>query len=339
MKQVWHIESEKKGLLDQLEVREVPEPTPGSNEIKVKVEYAALCATDVHSITQGIMGRKPPRSIGHEASGVVVELGPGAEKGDIKVGDKVVFSPRSACGICAMCKKGKPGFCVNGSGGGAFAEYVVRSANVTHKIPDDADCKIYSLVEPLACCIRSMDLAAIEHGETVMLSGAGGIGMILLNTILLSGAAKITVSEPSAAKREIALSMGAQYVIDPFNEDVVERAMSITNGEGFKYVFEASGSTKAALPCTKAISKDGKIMYFAVYPPTFEMPLNLYDLYMHEGSIQTHRGTTTLFPRAIDLMPRMQMEKVIGKIIPLADALEAFELFEESIYAKILLKC
>jgi len=340
MKQVWHVEGDKSNLLSQLEVRDVPEPSPGYGEIKIKVEYAALCATDVHSITQGIMGgRKPPRSIGHEAAGIVVELGPGTEKSDIKVGDKVVFSPKSACGMCASCKRGKVGRCEKAWGDGAFAEYVIRSATVTHKIPDDADLKSYSLVEPTACCIRMMDLASVKHGETVMLSGAGGIGLILLNLIILSGGAKITVSEPSAERRDVALSMGAQYVIDPFNEDVAKRAKEITNGRGFDHVFEASGSSHAALPCTKSIAIDGKISYFAVYPPTYELPLNLHDLYMLEGSVQTSRGATILFPRAIELIPRMQMEKVIGTIVPLADALEAFDLFEKSIYPKVLLKC
>lgn len=333
MKQVWYTEKDKIELLD------VPEPSAGKGQIKVKIAYAALCATDIHMVTMGVLGAKPPMAMGHECSGTIVEMGPDTEGSDLKVGDKVVLNPTSVCGICDECKAGRPQYCRNAVPTGAFAEYVVTSASGAYKIPDDADLAKYSLVEPTVCTIRAMDLAKIKHGDSVMLSGAGGIGSILLNMIILSGASKITVSEPVASKRENALSMGAQFAIDPSSEDVVERAMEITDGRGFDHIFEASGVPAAAGPCAKAIARCGKITFFAVFPPNYELPVNLYDLYMHEASIQTVFSTTSIFPRAIDLVPRIQMDKIIGKILPLEDAMEAFDLFNKSIYPKVLLKC
>ncbi|NLI53640.1 MAG: alcohol dehydrogenase catalytic domain-containing protein [Clostridiales bacterium] len=333
MKQVWY------AAKDTIEVRDVPEPTPGYGEIKVKVAYAALCATDIHMVTMGILGAKPPRPLGHEASGVVAELGPFTESSGLKVGDKVVVNTRGQCGMCVECKSGRGQYCLNAKPPAAFAEYLTIHASAVYKVPDDADLKHYALIEPMACCIRAMDLAAIRHGETVLLSGCGGIGMILLNMILLSGAASITVSEPVAGKRETALAMGAQYAIDPLKEDFVEKAMEITNGQGFDHIFEASGVASTAVPCTKAIAKCGKITYFAVFSPSFEMPLNLYELYRREASVQTVFSSPSIFPRAIRLMPRTQMDKVVGAVVPLANALDAFDLFRKSIYPKIILEC
>ena len=104
-------------------------------------------------------------------------------------------------------------YCINFKPTGAFAEYVVTDINTIYKLPDDADLKEYSIVEPTNCCLRAMDLAPIRHGATVCVAGVGGIGSIMLNQILLSGAARITVIEPVEQKRQMALEMGADAVL------------------------------------------------------------------------------------------------------------------------------
>jgi threonine dehydrogenase-like Zn-dependent dehydrogenase len=157
--------------------------------------------------------------------------------------------------------------------------------------------------------------------------------------VLLAGGAKVTAIDPVPEKRELALSMGAEYVLDPFHDNLEERSMEITDGNGFDHVFEVSGSPKAANVCLDIVAHCGKVTYFAVFPPKYEMPLNLYKLYMKEASIQTVFTSHYLFPRAINLMPRVQTDKIIGKVLPLSQALEAFELFKESRYPKILLEC
>ncbi|AKA67144.1 zinc-containing alcohol dehydrogenase [Clostridium scatologenes] len=333
MKQVWFADENK------VEVRNVEIPKVAANQVKVKIAYAALCATDVHMVTMGVLGAKPPMRLGHEASGIIEELGQGADKFGFKIGDKVSLFPVTSCGKCPACKKGQPQYCHNSQDTGAFAEYAVTDVSAVFKIPDDADLQWYSLVEPANCTIRAMDLAKIKHGDTVAISGVGGIGSILLNMILLAGGAKVTAIDPVESKRQMALNMGAQYVIDPFNEDMEKRAMEITDGNGFDYVFEASGSPKAAEPALKIMGKCGTVVYFAVFPPKYEMPLNLYELYMKEGRIQTVFTTTSIMPRTINLIPRLQLDKVIGKVMPLSDAVKGFELFNKSIYPKILFDC
>ena len=333
MKQLWWVD------WDQIELRDVEIPEVKPNEVKVKVAYAALCATDVHQVTMGVMGSKPPAPLGHEASGTIVELGEQAAKAGYKVGDKVTMFPVSHCGECEWCKKGMTQYCINAKATGAFAEYVVTDVKTIYKLPDDADMQKYAIVEPTNCCLRAMDLAPIRHGATVCVAGVGGIGSIMLNQILLSGAAKITVIDPVPEKRELALKMGAQYVIDPFNEDAVAKAMEITDGIGFDYVFEMSGSPKAAETPLKILARFGTAVYFAVFPPKFEMPLNLHDLYMKEGRIQTVFTTTTIMNRSINMIERMQTDKIIGKIMPLSEAVESFDVFKTSKYPKILLDC
>ena len=333
MKQLWWVDK------DQIELKDVEIPEVKPNEVKVKIAYAALCATDVHQVTMGVMNSKPPEPLGHDASGVIAELGEEAAKKGYKVGDKVTLFPGSHCGGCEWCKRGMEQYCINFKPTGAFAEYVVTDINTIYKLPDDADLKEYSIVEPTNCCLRAMDLAPIRHGATVCVAGVGGIGSIMLNQILLSGAARITVIEPVEQKRQMALEMGAEYVIDPFNEDAVARAMEITDGLGFDYVFEMSGSPKAAETPLKILARCGTAVYFAVFPPTYEMPLNLHELYMKEGRIQTVFTSTSIMPRSIKMIKRMQTDKIIQKVMPLSQAVESFEVFKTSKYPKILLDC
>ena len=333
MKQLWWVD------WDQIELREVEIPQVKPNEVKVKVAYAALCATDVHQVTMGVMNSKPPAPLGHEASGTIVELGEQAAAAGYKVGDKVTMFPVSHCGECEWCKKGMTQYCINSKPTGAFAEYVVTDVKTIYKLPDNVELRDYAIVEPTNCCLRAMDLAPIRHGATVCVAGVGGIGSIMLNQVLLSGAARITVIDPVPEKRELALSMGAQYAIDPFNEDAVARAMEITDGLGFDYVFEMSGSPKASETPLKILARCGTAVYFAVFPPKFEMPLNLHELYMKEHRIQTVFTTTTIMNRSINMIERMQTDKIIGKIMPLSEAVESFEVFKTSKYPKILLDC
>lgn len=333
MKQLWFVEE---GKVDLLEV-DIPEVK--ANQVKVKIAYAALCATDVHQVTMGVLGAVPPMALGHEASGTITQVSSEAAEAGLKVGDKVALFPVTHCGKCAWCKKGLTQYCNHAQTTGAFAEYVVTDISAVFKIPEDTDLKKYALVEPTNCTLRAMDLAPIKHGSTVAIAGIGGIGSIMLNQILLSGASKITAIDPVPEKRELALAMGAAHVIDPFSEDVVQRSMEITEGVGFDSVFEMSGSPKAAEVPLKILARCGTAVYFAVFPPEFEMPLNLYDLYMKEGRIQTVFTTTSIMHRSINIIERMQTDKIIGKIMPLSDAVESFELFHKSIYPKILLDC
>jgi len=332
MRQAWFTADNK------IEVRlvDVPELKPG--QVKIRTAYAALCASDKHMMTMGILGAKPGMPLGHEASGVIVEVAPGTEASGLKVGDKVVPCPDNICGMCTNCKDGNDVRCMNGDPISAFSDYIFANARTTFKLPDDADLKQYTLTEPLGCVLRAMELANVKHGDSVLITGAGGIGIIMLNAVILSGGVKITVSEPVAAKRANALAMGAQFVIDPTTENFKERALDITDGKGFNHIFEMSGVPAVAPTLFDVAALRGKITYFAVYPPDYELPVNLYNLYNRELGIQAVIAGLWLLPRAIDIIPRLQHDKIIGKILPLEEVEKAFELFDRSVYHKILLE-
>jgi 2-desacetyl-2-hydroxyethyl bacteriochlorophyllide A dehydrogenase len=332
MKQVWYTAERK------IEIREVEIPKLRHGQVRIKTAYNAICASDKHMMTMGILGARPGMPIGHEASGVIVELGEGTEASGLKVGDKAVPCPDNICGMCVNCKDGNDVRCDASDPIPAFGEYIAANARTTFKLPDDADLKIYTLTEPLGCVLRAMELANVKHGDTVLITGVGGIGALMLNALVLSGASRLTVSEPVAEKRANALAMGAQYVIDPTRDDFKARALEITDGKGFNHIFEMSGVTAVAPTLFDVTALRGKIIYFAVYPPDFTLPINLYEMYNREIGIQTVIAGLWLLPKAIELIPRIQHEKIIGKVLPFDDVTEAFKLFDQSIHHKILLE-
>jgi len=336
MKAIWWTGPDKIELLDV----PVPETKPGM--VKVKLAYAAICATDIHMVSMGAMNaacRDGGQPLGHEGSGEIVEMGPGAEKSGLKVGDKVVLFPVAACGVCENCKNGFRQYCTNAHMCHTYCQYAVVPPSGVFKIPDNADLQKYALVEPANCVIRGMDLSPISHGQTVLVTGVGGIGSILLDMVVHSGAAKITAADVVPQKLENALAMGAQYTINAKTEDLVARGLEITGGKGFDHIFEVSGVPAAAPPCLDLVARCGTVTYFAVFPPSYELPVNLHDMFMKEARIQTVFTNPDIMHRVINLMPRLQTDKVIGKVYDLADAMEAIDMFHKSIHPKILLKC
>lgn len=321
---------------------DIPEPQVGPGLLKIRLEYAAFCATDLHVVKHGLFNRPVGFGLGHEGSGYIVEMGQGTQESGFQIGDKVAMSGYTPCGVCSECVSKRDTFCKHPMPmRPMLTEYVCCPVQQVFKLSKDADLRSSCLIEPLACAMHGMDIAQIQQGETVCLSGGGGIGMLNLLLILNKGAAKVTVIEPVATKRSLALRLGADYVIDPFNEDVVAKAMEITEGAGYDVVYEASGVPSAAELCMHMIRGKGRIIYFACFPMDYELPLNLFDMYAKEVSIFAVNVTNDNYLRTINMAEKLrkELDQIIGLEMPLSQAEEAFQAFASSQYPKVIVKC
>ncbi|GHU67090.1 butanediol dehydrogenase [Clostridia bacterium] len=325
----------------KVELRNIPEEPIERGKIRIKVAYCAICATDAHVVKRGLWDAPLGIVLGHEVSGIVVEMGPDAGGSGLKIGDRVIGSPLRNCGLCEQCRRGRPQYCNAYSDMvfGGMAEYKVYDQKNLYKIPDYLALRDASLIEPLTCVMRAMDLSNIQQGDAVCLSGCGGIGLLMLQAIKAKGASRITVIEPVAEKHELARELGAEFVIDPKTESVAERAFEITSGLGYDVVIEASGAPVAAPVCIDIAGKCGTVVYFAVYPTDFEMPVNLYDLYSKELRIQTVYTHPLIYPRAVDFASEINLDRVIGIEFPLEECVKAFEAFDTKKYPKVVLRC
>ena len=329
---------EKKG---KIEVWDVPEDPVGPEDVKIKVAYCAICGSDPH-LVEGIFGWPVPYGMGHEVSGVIMEVGEKATKKGLKVGDRVAGNFLKFCGTCYYCQNGQQQFCEHAdeSNHPGFSETLVWHESQVYKLPDSVSLKEGCLLEPVSIAVRAMDKAELRFGQRVLVSGGGPIGLLITQCLKKAGATELTLSEPIAERRELALRFGAKHVIDPMAENIRDAAERITGGRGFDVVFDCTGSTKAVYDLPFVTAKGGKLIYSAMYPNDFEMPLNLYKFcYYNELTITGMYVAPYAFPRAAQMLPELDLAPLTTKVFELEDAVAAFDAQVSGKYPKILIRC
>jgi len=325
-----------------IEAREWPEPIAKPGEVKVKVAYAGICGTDVELLHDrfGLGPRASgPRVFGHEAAGSIVELGPGL-KGEWKVGQRVALGFRAACGVCYYCRTKREHFCEHDSrASGAFAEYGTFPEGALYSLPDDVGFELAALVEPLSIAVRAVDCAGIKNGQTLAISGAGTIGLLALAVALDAGACDVLVMEPRVAKREMALSMGARIVVDPFSEDVRAAAAELTGGRGFDAFIESSGDLRLAEAALESVDKGGTIVWVGVaYPADAEAQVSPFQLYLKEVTVRSPRMAPYSFERTLRLLSKLDIGSVVTNTYALDEIAEAFRNHERGESVKTLIR-
>lgn len=246
-------------LCDEIDI-----DAPRAGQVRVRVTNCGICHSDL-SIVDGVFPSPTPIILGHEAAGVVDAVGPDVD--GLAVGDHVVLTPIPPCGACYWCVRGEPGVCVNanavatntladgstglsrrgqtvfrGVGLGAFAEYVLTPCRGAVKVPPGVPLEVACVV---GCAVQTgvgavLNTARVEAGATVLVMGLGGIGLSIVQGARLAAAARVIVADPVAARRAVALRLGATDAIDPAATDVASRAYELT-GVGVDYAFDAVG--------------------------------------------------------------------------------------------------
>ena len=329
---------EKRG---KIEVWDVPEDPVGPEDVKMKVAYCAICGSDPH-LVEGIFGWPTPFGMGHEVSGVITEVGEKAVKKGLKVGDRVAGNFLRFCGTCYYCQNGQQQFCEHAdeSNHPGFSETLVWHESQVYKLPDSVSLKEGCLLEPVSIAVRAMDKAELRFGQRVLVSGGGPIGLLITQCLSRAGATELTLSEPIAERRELAKRFGAKHVVDPMAENIRDAAERITGGRGFDVVFDCTGSTRAVYDLPYVTAKGGKLIYAAMYPNDFEMPLNLYKFcYYNELTITGLYVAPYAFPRAAQMLPELDLAPLTAKVFELEDAVAAFDAQVTGKYPKILIRC
>lgn len=322
-------------------VMDIPQQELGPEDVRIKVAYCAICGSDPH-LVENIFGWEVPFGIGHEVSGVIMELGEKATKKGLKVGDRVAGNFLHFCGTCYYCRNGQEQFCTHAdeSNNPGMSETIVWHESQVYKLPDNVSLKQGCLLEPTSIATRLMDKVNLKFGQTVAICGGGPIGLLATQCIKLSGCSKLVLIEPIAERRELAKKYGADAVIDPTVQSVVDEAMALTDGIGFDVVIDCSGSVHAVHDLPAITARGGTLIYSAMYPNTYEMPLNLYKYcYYNELNITGMYVAPYAFPRALSMLPKLQLDDFTSKIFDIDDAEEAFKAQVSGKWPKILIRC
>lgn len=326
---------------------DIPEPQiEKEGQVKVKVHYASICGSDIHTVKGEAdghfqeLGFKPgdPIVIGHEASGIITEITPGSNDKGLKAGDKVTFYYNQHCGNCYFCRNGQEQFCLNMKcSDSAMTEYIVLDQQQVYKLDDEVDLAKACIIEPISVCLHGIDLANIRPGDKVAISGGGGVGLLLLQLARLSGASKLTLIEPIEEKRILAKKLGADYTMNPMEEDTVARAMEITENLGYDVVIETSGSRHAVLPAYKIASRGATVELFAIYGD-YKFELDLLDMWQRELRLQTVFQSPYMFPRAIAVFPKLDLDDYVKAVFAPEQYQEAFDTMMKGKAAKVIFK-
>lgn len=249
-----------------VEVRELPEPSPGPGEVLIQVAAAAICGSDLH-IYRDAHPYWPPVVLGHEFAGTVRAVGEGVT--GYAPGDLVVSETSTgSCGMCFLCRSGNRHICADkrapGIGRhGAFADCVVMPTALLHRIPDGLALDEAALAEPAAIAVHAtIERAAVRAGETVVITGPGPIGLLCLQVARASGAGKIIVGGAPAdvaLRLPVAAETGADIVVNVAEEDLVDRVMAATGGVGADVAIETSGAASAVEMLPLLVRRLGRI--------------------------------------------------------------------------------
>ncbi len=250
-----------------LRIEERADPQVGAGQILLRVAACGICGTDRH-IYHGEFATTPPVILGHEYAGQVVDVGKGVV--DLKPGDYVAVDPNMPCGMCHPCRRGKVHLCENLRAlgvdlDGGFAHYCVAPQTQCYRLPSSVSPLEGAMTEPLACCLHGIDQANIQAGDTVAVIGGGAIGQMLMQLARQRGAARLVLSDPIAARREMALALGADAVVDPLCEDATAPGGVLAGGADV--VIEAVGSTATAAQAIEWATSGGTVLWFGVTPP------------------------------------------------------------------------
>ncbi|MBE5056045.1 zinc-binding dehydrogenase [Pseudoflavonifractor sp. DSM 107456] len=257
---------------ETVELQEFPMPEIREDQVLVKVKACGLCTFEQRYFTGG--KEQYPFNGGHEVCGVVEQVGSRVASG-IQPGDKVVVAAITRCGECYYCQRGMDNMCANGGdnpepdtlwGPGGLSEYMVAEGYQVYKVSDEIDFSVGTLAEPLACVLRSVQKAHVTYGDTVVITGAGIMGLLHVKVAKLSGL-KVIITEVDEARKATALRLGADRVVDPTKEDLLAVVREMTDGRGVEAVFYTAGGAKAAEQGIDALAKGGTIVFYgAIYP-------------------------------------------------------------------------
>jgi len=323
---------------EKVEIRDVPKPACGPEEILVKVGACAICGTDVRIYYSGQKNVKPPAVTGHEIAGTIEQVGRSVT--GYRPGQKAVIVTPVGCGRCKFCRAAQHNLCVDFRAigydfPGGFAEYVtineeaVRQGNVI-VAPDSLPFDEGSLVEPLSCCINGQEYLNISLGDTVVIIGAGPIGCMHAELAKTYGATRVIMADTVDERVELARSAtSADVVFNGLKEDSVKKVMDETGGLGADVVIAACSAPIAQQQALQMAAKRGRVSFFAGLPkdkPTIAFDSNL--LHYREisvfGAFASH---ATDYMRALALVASRKIDarKLITKRIPLDEIVSGFE--------------
>lgn len=334
-----------------IRVDDLPDPTCGDDELLVDVDACAVCGTDLKTFNHGNPRITPPLTMGHEFTGVIAEVGAKAV-GGFAVGERIVMATSISCGKCFYCARGWTNLCVSLAPmgftyPGGMAQRVIIPALALEnghvvKTPPDMPAEHAALAEPVSCAVNSIGQCDLEEGATVLVLGAGPLGLMNACVARALGAGKIILSEISPPRLAQAQGFGIDVLINPMEEDLAERVMAETDGLGADVAIVAAPAAQPQEQAVHLVRKRGTVVLFASLPKD-NCILQMDSRAIHYGELRvvgTSDSTAKHVEKAIELLAsgRVPAEKLATHLLPIDEIHQAFELMKSGEALRVVVK-
>jgi len=306
---------------------EVPEPEIHEDEVLVRVRACGICGSDVHGMDGSTGRRQPPIIMGHEASGVVAEVG--GKVTDWSQGDRVTFDSTIYCGVCWYCQRGLINLCddrrvlgvscADYRQHGAFAEYVTVPQRVLYRLPEAVSFERAAMVEALSIAVHAVDRTPISLGDTAVVVGAGMIGLLVVQALRIAGCGNIIAVDLDEARLNLARRLGADLGLKADACDVLDEVRRCTRGRGADLAIEVVGTSPSFRSAVACVRKGGAVTLVGNLMPSVEIPLQA--VVTRQLSLYGSCASSGEYPACLDLMARgaINVEALISATPPLAE--------------------
>ena len=310
-----------------------PIPTPGDNEVLVKLEYVGICGSDMHYYETGAIGDyvvEPPFVLGHEPGGTVVAVG--RDVTHLKVGDRVALEPGNTCGHCEFCKTGRYNLCpdvvffATPPVDGVFQEYVAHQADLCFKLPENVSTLEGALIEPLAVGFHAANQGGAHAGQTAVVMGAGCIGLVSMMALKAQGVSRVYVVDIMEKRLQKALELGADGVVNGREQDAVQAVLALTEGRGCDLVIETAGTELTTRQCIH-MTKKGATIVLVGYSKSGEMTLPMSLALDKELTFKTVFRYRHIYPMAIEAVTagKVNLKGIVTDIFDFDDLQTAMD--------------
>ena len=315
----------------ELGIIDKPEPTaPAAGEAIIRIKAAGICGSDVHIFH----GKNPfaiyPRILGHEAAGEVVRIGEAVT--NVKVGDHVVVDNVFSCGKCYACRIGRPNVCINVKVlgvhiDGVFSELLKLPADHLYPVPVDLSWEMAATMEPYAIAAEAVDRGQVNAGDTVLICGAGPIGLVILQACKSLGA-RVLIMDIVDSRLQAAQAMGADAVVNTKTSDLETAVKAFTDGEGINVAMEATGVISILeLIIAKLMSPAGRVVVLGF--PVEPAKIAPADIMKRELDIKGSRLNNRKFAEVVRWFDEKKVDPtgLVSHVLPYTDVEKGMELF------------
>ena len=311
----------------QLDIVETAKPNPAEDELLIRIAACGICGSDVHGYDGSTGRRIPPIIMGHEAAGIVE--GVGAAASGFQRGDRVTFDSTVSCGKCFFCLRGQVNLCderqvigvstSNYRRMGAFAEYVTVPARIGYHLPNTMPFTHAALIEAVSVAVHAISLSPIALEDTIVIVGAGMIGLLALQAARCAGAGAVFVVDIDDSRLELARNLGATRTLNSQRAGIVQDVLQATTGRGADTVLECVGTSITVKLAVDMVRKGGAITLVGNIAPS--ITLELQSAVTRQIRLQGSCASSGEYPKCISLISReaIRVEPLLSAVAPLED--------------------